>query len=118
MKGQARQNKFPAHKRTRTRTPRKCSQLSVVARFFGARDGPNNPWRIIITLMTSRGACRTGRAYRQRNSRPSAGTRIRSKDGGSGVSGSGMEDGFNGLPNFDEPLVEQRERRTDVRVFL
>src|SRR5215217_4249465 len=43
MNGHARQKKFPANSRTKTRAPRKCTQVNVVARFFGANAGPNSP---------------------------------------------------------------------------
>ena len=43
MNGQAKQKKLPAQSITRTRAPRKCTQVRTVARFFGARVAPSNP---------------------------------------------------------------------------
>src|SRR5215217_4998397 len=43
MNGHARQKKFPANRRTKTRAPRKCTQVKVVTRFLGASAGPNSP---------------------------------------------------------------------------
>ncbi len=80
MNGHAKQKKLPAHSSTTTRAPRKCTQLSVVARFLGASAGPNNPSRIIATLTISSGICRKVRAWRHRNKRPIPGARNKSKD--------------------------------------
>src|SRR5882762_5243787 len=54
-KGQAKQKTFPQQSRTSTSTPRKWSQLRVVARFFGASDGPNSPSKITTALMMRSG---------------------------------------------------------------
>src|SRR5271156_120701 len=55
MKGHAMQKKLPATRITRTRAPRKCTQVSTVARFFGEIDGPKSPCRIITRLTSSSG---------------------------------------------------------------
>src|SRR5215510_905654 len=78
IKGQARQKKLPASSKTKTRAPRKWTQLRVVARFLGASDGPNNPCRIIKILMISSGICKAVRACRQRRKRPRIGASIKS----------------------------------------
>src|SRR5271167_3274527 len=83
MNGQARQKKFPAHSSTSTSAPRKCTQLNVVARFFGASDGPSNPSRIIAKLTISSGICKTVWRWRQWNKPRNPGTCIKSKGGGS-----------------------------------
>src|ERR1700688_383566 len=78
MNGHARQKKLPAQSSTRTRTPRKWTQVKTVARFFGASVGPNNPCRIMITLMSSRGICSTVRECRHFKKWPAPGTRNKS----------------------------------------
>src|ERR1700686_26242 len=78
MNGHARQKKFPAQSSTSTRAPRKCTQVKTVARFFGASVGPNNPWRIIIILMSSSGICSTVRECRHFKKWPIPGTRNKS----------------------------------------
>src|ERR1700680_3583037 len=78
MNGHARQKKLPAQSSTRTRTPRKWTQVKTVARFFGASVGPNNPCRIMIMLMSSNGTCSTVRECRHFKKRPTPGTRNKS----------------------------------------
>src|SRR5690349_22161348 len=56
MNGHAKQKKLPPTSSTSTRAPRKCTQLKVVARFFGAIAGPKKPCPIINTLSNSNGA--------------------------------------------------------------
>src|ERR1700674_606864 len=78
MNGHARQKKLPAHSSASTRAPRKCTQLKTVARFFGASVGPNNPCRIMTTLISRSGICSTVRECRHLRKRPNPGTRNKS----------------------------------------
>ena len=78
INGHARQKKLPARSRTKTRAPRKWTQLTVVARFLGARVGPKNPCRSIKILIINSGICNTVRACRQRRNCPRNGASIRS----------------------------------------
>src|ERR1700686_321298 len=79
MNGHAKQKKLPAQSSTSTKAPRKCTQVKTVARFFGARAGPNNPCRIMITLINSSGICSTVRECRHFKKWPTPGTRNKSK---------------------------------------
>src|ERR1700736_255477 len=78
INGHARQKKLPAQSSTSTKAPRKCTQVNTVARFLGASVGPNNPWKIIITLINSSGICSTVRECRQFKKWPTPGTRNKS----------------------------------------
>src|SRR6185369_14451408 len=78
MNGQARQKKFPAKRRTSTSAPRKCTHVKVVARFFGASCGPNNPCTIMAALIMKTGIWSRVRAWRCLSRLPARGTRNRS----------------------------------------
>src|ERR1700688_267047 len=104
MKGHARQKKLPAQSSTSTRAPRKWTQIKTVARFFGASVGPNNPCRIMITLMSSRGICSTVRECRHFKKCPTPGIRNKSnsevREGAAGEWMEGVDNVLVRLFNF------------------
>ena len=77
------QKKFPATRITSTSAPRKCTQVSTVARFFGEMRRPEETVQNHHQTDQQSGICKNVREWRHFKNRPSTGTSKRSNGGAS-----------------------------------